>query len=145
MAMPVLISGIFSFFSDFFKRFTYQAMLKFLAFVSVSTLMLAEFSFLLVLCSLVLKFVLFVFEKINYVFSYTDSVMDSHSASDSYVYVAFSVLDTLGVFKAFKEVFTMFTPVFESFFVFLISSLLFSVFSKVVKNIASIWRIFTWG
>lgn len=140
--MPALISGVFSFFGAFFKRFTLEGALKFLAFLSVSTMRLAEFSFLLVLCSLVLKFVLFVFEKINYFFSYTDSVMDSHSASDSYVYVAFSVLDTLGVFKAFKEVFTMFTPVFESFFVFLLSSLLFSLFSKVVKNVDSIWRIF---
>lgn len=141
--MPYLITAVFSFFGHFFKKFSLDAVLKGLAVASVTALKLVEFGLLIALLLLILKTVLFVFEKINFFFEFTNDTLATTSNNDSFVYVAVSALKTLGVFQAFNDVFSLFSLFFISFFVFILSSMLYALFSKIVSNVYSIWRIVT--
>ncbi|EAI4440754.1 hypothetical protein A9M92_02555 [Campylobacter lari] len=130
-----IIVATLAFFGDFFKRYVIEASLRISSFVTIiainSLFFLAFFAGLLSFA----KIIIFVFNEINNFFEYINSLFLS---SDDIFLNVLSVFSSLGFFKAFNDVFSVFSPILISVFVLIFSKLLWSVLFHIRNSVLAV-------
>lgn len=120
--MPALITGIFGFLADFFRRFIIDGALRIASVTTIISLNLMFFvAFLAGLLSIA-TILFFIFNKINEFFAFIDSLIGG--GGDDILTTALKILSNFGLFRAFNDIFNLFSPVIIAIFVYYFSKLL---------------------
>lgn len=139
MAVPLvpLVSGALAFFGHIFKKYVIEGALRI---ASVTTIISLNLSFITLFIVALLSFaniILFIFNKINEFFDFINAYL-LNGSSDELTSVALNVLSTLGFFRAFADVFNLFSPVIVSLFVYIVSKLLWVLVFHIRNSVLAV-------
>lgn len=140
--MPYFITSIFAFFADIFKKFSVEVLLKGVVSAIYISFVLISFSLFIALLYYGVNIVVFAFNQTNAFLGSLDSQTNIVSGTDNDIIgTVFSILRTLGLFKAFNDVLAIFSPTFISYFVFKLSVLVYVALCKLIKSYTSLYHI----
>lgn len=138
--MPYFIAGIFTFFADIFRKFSFEALLKGVASSIYISLAVLSFSLFASLLYYGVNIIVFVFNHTNTFLGSLDNQANSGAENDI-TGAVFSLFRTLGMFQAFNDVLAIFAPTFISYFVFKLSVLVYVLLSKLIKSYTTLYHI----
>ena len=134
--MVGLITAVFAFFADFFKKYIVDSALRISSVVTIISINTMFFVSFLASLFAIANILFFFYKKINELFSYIDSLI-SNSGNDI-LNVAFKILSNFGFFKAFNDILNLFSPVLISIFVYYFSKLLVVALFHIRNSILSV-------
>ncbi|EAH5024887.1 hypothetical protein FPW79_08710 [Campylobacter jejuni] len=140
--MPYFITSIFAFFADIFKKFSVEVLFKGVVSAVYISFVLISFSLFIALLYYGITIVVFAFNQTNTFLGSLDSQTNIVSGTDNDIIgTVFSILRTLGLFKAFNDVLAIFSPTFISYFVFKLSVLVYVALCKLINSYTSLYHI----
>lgn len=99
---------------------------------------IALFVLLLLYFGALLRMVVFLFDQLDNIYAFFKNISNpSGNTNNEITVVAFAVLSVLGVFKAFWDVFNLYTPIFISLFLMFGAKIGISLLKNLRKSISN--------
>ena len=111
--------------------------IKKIAFSKVVLIEIAMFALMVIYFGALLAIVNFLFGQLFDIFNFTKTLTNPTSGNEV-TSTALAVLSTLGVFKAFWDVFNLYAPIFISFFLMLGARIGIKLLEKLRKSISGL-------
>lgn len=102
---------------------------------------IALFVLLLLYFGALLRMVVFLFDQLDNIYAFFKNISNpSGNTNNEITVVAFAVLSVLGVFKAFWDVFNLYTPIFISLFLMFGAKIGISLLKNLRKSISNVFE-----
>jgi len=132
--MQAIIATIVSFFGFFKWENAINFVFKAITFSKMVIINVILGALVISYTTAVIYIINFIYSKLNYIIDYVNNLS---VGSDRIVTTAFSILKSLGVWNAFCDVFSIFSPIFLSFFVIYATKIGITVFRFVRETLVT--------
>ncbi|WP_180997720.1 hypothetical protein [Campylobacter concisus] len=132
--MQAIIATIVSFFGFFKWENAINFVFKAITFSKMVIINVILGALVISYTTAVIYIINFIYSKLNYIIDYVNNLS---VGSDRIVTTAFSILKSLGAWNAFCDVFSIFSPIFLSFFVIYATKIGITVFRFVRETLVT--------
>ena len=139
--MPAILSALSWIFGRLKLGGLAAFVLKKIAFSKIVLIEIAMFALMVIYFSALLSIVNFLFGQLFEIFSFTKTLTNPTS-SNEVTSTALAVLSTLGVFKAFWDVFNLYSPIFISLFLMLGTKIGIKLLEKLRYSISGLIKTY---
>ena len=139
--MPAILSALSWIFGRLKLGELAGFVIKKISFSKVVLIEIAMFALMVIYFGALLSIVNFLFGKLFEIFSFTKTLTNPTS-SNEVTSTALAVLSTLGVFKAFWDVFNLYSPIFISLFLMLGTKIGIKLLEKLRYSISGLVKTY---